>query len=390
MYQNHIVHHVLTVFALGATPAQMQRHYDNNAGYQRPPLPDHRKEVVAMRGAEIFKKHLGDEAYYYDYLVFFQQEMETKGWTHVVNEYLFSETEIANDMLVRTFAGFLHPIIHLGFGIEFQQPAIVAEGLAQAAVHSNWIGKLVLPAEDATRMYPAFNGSKSLTELLHEIHGDKKLSSAAHWSDGNKIRDGILARAPDAMLKYASQYFVRSEDDLGKKTAEMINASVLFTGTAQHPPKEIKFDFYFIHCVNASIIHSAFIFQDWLSDASKRRLLEWKGRVDLAMYASRGCPDILINEITDYKPKKAQDDVVRRILEINDDGHSSKLIRALAHGKEVCGKYGAEVGEVQGDMWDKLLHMVIDSVETTNTRWVRSAGFTEAWEDFQERPMASL
>ena len=31
-------------------------------------------------------------------------------------------------------------MIHLGFGIEFNQPAIIAEALAQAAVHDNEIG----------------------------------------------------------------------------------------------------------------------------------------------------------------------------------------------------------------------------------------------------------
>ena len=30
--------------------------------------------------------------------------------------------------------GFLHPIIHLGFGIEFNQPAIIAEALAQYVI----------------------------------------------------------------------------------------------------------------------------------------------------------------------------------------------------------------------------------------------------------------
>lgn len=40
-------------------------------------------------------------------------------------------------LLLMDFTGFLHPIIHLGFGVEFQQPAIIAEALAQAAVHTN-------------------------------------------------------------------------------------------------------------------------------------------------------------------------------------------------------------------------------------------------------------
>jgi hypothetical protein len=39
--------------------------------------------------------------------------------------------------------------------------------------------------------------TKTLLELIDEIHQDKKLSMAPHWDDGNKIRDGILKRAPD-------------------------------------------------------------------------------------------------------------------------------------------------------------------------------------------------
>ena len=349
--------------------------------------------MQAMHDPAVFKKHLGDEDYYHDYVVYFQSEMEAKGWQNVINEYLLSGDERANDMLVRLFAGFLHPIIHLGFGIEFQQPAIVAEALAQTAVHSNWIGKIFLPAEQVTKKNPQADGGKSLTKLLHEIHADKELSNAAHWSDGNKIRDGIIARAPDRMLSYATQYVVRSEGDIAKKTAEMINAAVLFTGAAQRPSKEIKFDFYFIHCVNASIFHSAFMAQDWLSDESKRRLLEWKGRNDLVMYASRAAPDMLVDEITKYKPKKPgkAEDVVARVLEIPDDGHAAKLIRALENGRVVCEKYAdGEVGEVKGDMWDKLLHMAIDSVDETSDRWVRSAGFDEAWEGFKDRPTANL
>jgi hypothetical protein len=39
--------------------------------------------------------------------------------------------------------------------------------------------------------------TKTLPELIDEIHQDKKLSMVAHWDDGNKIRDGILKRAAD-------------------------------------------------------------------------------------------------------------------------------------------------------------------------------------------------
>ena len=61
-------------------------------------------------------------------------------------------------------------------------------------------------------------------DLLDQIRNDRKLSSAAHWADANKIRDGILARAPDEMISYASQWVVGA-DELQLRTAEMTDAA---------------------------------------------------------------------------------------------------------------------------------------------------------------------
>lgn len=130
--------------------------------------------------------------------------------------------------------GFLHPIIHLGFGIEFNQPAIIAEALAQASVHDDWITKYFLDVEKNAQP-----GNKTIPQLLEEIRVDKKLSTAAEWSDGNKIRDGILARAPDEMVKYASQWTV-GKGELEAKTAQMMNSAVYFTAAAQRPPKQVS------------------------------------------------------------------------------------------------------------------------------------------------------
>jgi hypothetical protein len=85
--------------------------------------------------------------------------------------------------------------------------------------------------------------NRTLPELLDAIRADSKLSVAAEWNDGNKIRDGILVRAPDEMIKYASQWTVR-ESNLEKKTAEMINAAIYFTATAQNPPKQVRSVFF--------------------------------------------------------------------------------------------------------------------------------------------------
>ena len=122
----------------------------------------------------------------------------------------------------------------MGFGIEFNQPAIIAEALAQACVHDKWISSYLLTTERAASSPTA----KTLPQLIDEIRADPKLSVAAHWDDGNKIRDGILKRAPDEMIEFAKQWTVAS-GELEKKTAEMTNAAIYFTAAAQNPPKQV-------------------------------------------------------------------------------------------------------------------------------------------------------
>ena len=163
-----------------------------------------------------------------------------------------------------------------------------------------------------------------------------------------------------------------------------------------------------MHCVNCSIFFSAFLKAPWISDKHKVRLLEWKGRNDLALYASRRCPKPLLEEIQNYTPVKAQqsswDAIIERMMSHQDDGHGIKLVRALRHGQEICKPYDGQPSfKVRNGMWNRLGNMgkhrfsispygyvpfpeeltifvAIDSVEDTGDTWVRSAGFNEAWE----------
>lgn len=120
-----------------------------------------------------------------------------------------------------------HPIIHLGFGIEFNQPAIVAQALAQAAVHKDWPRPFLLGAENAAGGYGLRKG-KPLSQLIHEAGQDPTLVESAQWSDDHKILDGTLRRAFNEMCQKASEYTV-SEDALPEQVAEMINTNGMIT-----------------------------------------------------------------------------------------------------------------------------------------------------------------
>lgn len=158
-----------------------------------------------MHNPSKFKTYLGSDKYYHDFLVFFKEEIDQKGWQEVLNEYIFKGDERADDMLVRMFGGILHPIIHLGFGIEFEQPTIIAEALAQAAVHDNWEASHLIESEKAAKAHsPDRRSDTTIVQLLGEIYADTK------WVSGGRP-------------KYASQVHV-TEDNLEEKTAEMINS----------------------------------------------------------------------------------------------------------------------------------------------------------------------
>lgn len=104
-FHNHIAHHLLTIYALAADPTQVQKHYDENASYQRKPQPIDDSIIQDMRKPEHFLKFLGKGRYYNDYLHFFQDEINANGWQEVLNKYVFGSDEVAEAMLVRMFAG---------------------------------------------------------------------------------------------------------------------------------------------------------------------------------------------------------------------------------------------------------------------------------------------
>jgi hypothetical protein len=115
-FHNHIPHHLLTAFAVGATAPQIQHAYDRNASYQRPQYPVQDAVVEDMRKD---KRNLlkycndnekkvfgGTEKYYADFQEFFATEMVRLGGVGpVMNEYVFKRDEVAEGILTRLFAG---------------------------------------------------------------------------------------------------------------------------------------------------------------------------------------------------------------------------------------------------------------------------------------------
>ncbi|KAG8158869.1 hypothetical protein KVR01_011312 [Diaporthe batatas] len=387
-FHNHIAHHLLALFGTGAGAGDMQKGFDGNLGYQRPARPTHDGVVEDLfRTWSHASRYLGKDQHYPDFLAFFQREIEAKGWEAVVSEYLFSGTEGAEDLLVRLYAGVLHPLLQLMYGMEWAQPAIVAEALAQTCVHhANFKKELFAAERRADEDYGAEARMPSIVSLLREVRDQPRLRKELKFEAGYSLRDTVFNRAGDEMLEIMSKVKVRP-DEVDERTAEMFDAIMFMAaGASFHPQKMNKFDFFIIHHLNSAPFHLTINSQSWIPAETKARLLEWKIRYDLVEYAARAVPELSLDHIKGYKPRDQGSplsiaEVASRIHPMPDDGHAIKLARAVGVCEELTKKYQDKdwvllKGE---DTWSKIHHLVIDSLEGPGDHWVRSAGLDEAW-----------
>lgn len=104
-YHNHQTHYLLTAYALGASPSKLQDAFDTNAHYQRPLATADEQRVQKLYDDDYFLSLMSKEDYYADYLEFFKRKFHEEAWRAVVHRYMFSRTKLADEMLVRLFAG---------------------------------------------------------------------------------------------------------------------------------------------------------------------------------------------------------------------------------------------------------------------------------------------
>ncbi|KAK4179539.1 hypothetical protein QBC36DRAFT_343716 [Triangularia setosa] len=391
-FHNHIPHHLLALFGTGAGKSHLQSAYDNNATYQRPVLPEHNSVQLTP---ETLTEYYGKEEYYPDFLKFFQGEIARWGWRETVTRYLFEEGEGREDLIIRLFGGFLHPLIQLMYGLEWQLEGVIAEGLSQAAVHSDRpLREFLLTSEQQAQSQGTGTGG-GILELLKEVDQNKKLKTSARFEDGNKIRDGVLVRAKGEMVSLAAKVAVAEDQArIEERTAEMFNAAVYIASGAavcmQDKNKVPKYDFFLMHHVNASPFFVTVNKMDWVPIKTKKRLLEWKIRMDLLQFVARGCPELRLERLEGYTPNKPDqgetnkkvEEIVARLHSFGDDGHAIKLGRATVVCRNICRPYEERDGfKVKGELWEKICHLIVDSVEAPGEHWVRSAGFEEAWKD---------
>jgi hypothetical protein len=133
--------------------------------------------------------------------------------------------------------------MHIGLGLEFNQMPILAEGLAEAAVHHDDYYTEYIDA-CAAEVSKASSPKQPIIECFEECLLDDQITSCSsfdycrqyqapseEYPDGRwfvtrePYRDGVVGLVKNNMARVAGKWRVRWDDDLDRLTAEIINTS---------------------------------------------------------------------------------------------------------------------------------------------------------------------
>ncbi|KAF9259180.1 hypothetical protein L218DRAFT_1004149 [Marasmius fiardii PR-910] len=270
---NHISHHSIAVWALGAHKDIVRMGYDKNEFLQQPRGMSPEAVTEKNRIERIGKHELSSQ-------------VTENGGPRTLEDYVFSSNaNFGNknkagrypEMLCRIQSGIMHGHIHVGYGAEFGLPGMYIEGLAEAAVsdtgNSQLIPKALFDSVDSrnqtsvtSRLLSAFTlkgttpplispGVHAFT-ILARVANDPKIVSKA--MDYEKMYHSLMKDCGDALYHYASQWTldVSSPATFQEKIEELQWAMTLMyavPGYKQHDDGEFNADFITVHFVTSAI-----------------------------------------------------------------------------------------------------------------------------------------
>ncbi|KAF8641640.1 hypothetical protein AX16_009866 [Volvariella volvacea WC 439] len=384
-FHNHISHWVLALWSLGADESIIEAAYKHSSVYQRPAFKS--PEAITLNN---FWDHLGDHRYYASYVEFFKAELEAKGTTRTLEEYIFApEANFRSSkgdqdqprMLDRFLAGLVHPIIFVGYGVEFGLPGMIIEGLAHAAVHkpdskaviSEELFKIssttsAVPQDSLAEQFRSKVGFDSPASSLTsptETHAFTIVARMLKDSKFNNITkpEGLFYQTATSAFggdikKYVAQWSFDSSKpgEVERKVEELIWTNVLLYGVGGWAlNQDFNADFFLMHLVTSSLFLPSLV--PHMSTSSAESVLRAYFTVSLSWWVAMGRPELDIRGFfsanTEYptlpeplptpratslpsatSPKAVNPNPWLPILQATlpyPDDHLPKLQRALSH-----------------------------------------------------------
>ncbi|KAJ7058331.1 hypothetical protein C8F01DRAFT_1147896 [Mycena amicta] len=385
-HTNHLSHHVLSLYDLGASAECIQTMFEQEAATQRPLLYGKVDSKAGGITEANWTSHLGDSNanMYPDYLEFFSSAIAQHGIPRVLERYVFSEQANGGDalMLARFVGGLVHPFIQVGFGIEFGQDFMVAQGLAQAAVTEPEGASVMdeggVPEIRSSSQVPPV----TLLALLREVYDTPSLKPVP-YSD---LTDGFPPRRLDPTRsaairaiysKWSFNLHDSDEADLSAKIEECMWQAALLLGATSKPGRKPRMDFALMHFVTSALFLPV-ILGALAQPLHKAQLLQAYVRMAAFFVIIRGRPRIDCTLVMSYPGPALDSDLWPSLLNnamLHPEAHVVKAIRTLFYCAQNYGSTpaGTVIGAVDRDALDeKETHKGAASLD--GTLFIRVAG----------------
>ncbi|KAF9486957.1 hypothetical protein BDN71DRAFT_1405413 [Pleurotus eryngii] len=419
---NHATHHMLALWSLGADENVIKAAYKSNCSYQKPAF-----KSPGPIDESNFVEHLGDHAYYNAYMHFFYKVLQDHTVSEVLEKYLFSnemnfpsqsDGKKNPQMLSRLLDAIVHPLIHIGYGLELNIPGMLVEGLASAAIHqttstkvinldlfnaasqsvvvsTNLMQKLVLEG------HPTANAPKEnihALKMMARMLADSRLDGCV-VSDPFAIYSKTMEDVGLIIKSYVDEWTLDTADPamVPKKFEELVWFFMIIYGISTWKGGDILHaDFFYMHLITSSLFLPSVL--PYLSPRSQVLLLRSYMMVCLTWWVGLGRqrPDIrgFFKADTAYprppgpqpaplvltfpspsSPSAITPNPWLPLLQssiVHVDEHLPKLMRALAHYGTLYGTRGAEDAE--------FINTGLDGAECLDgTLFIRAAGLTAKW-----------
>ncbi|KAF7985836.1 hypothetical protein HWV62_514 [Athelia sp. TMB] len=259
-FHNHLSHHLLAAYDLGASAKLLQAINDDASDGVKTLLPiqkspsDHLETVTLSNWTQF----LGKDNYYVAYLDFFLKEIEANGAAKTLESFIFNPEANGNgsEMFSRFLGGVFHPMIQIGYGAEFESDAMVAQGLAQTAVHPTFVPALF---ESTTNETAEDQPSLPLFEIVRQFYESETLAPAMPYDAdallSARVRMAAEGGRPAAIRALVARWFSKGEvtPDIAHKHAELTWFATLQLAGTGKPGREPRPDFFLMHVLTSSL-----------------------------------------------------------------------------------------------------------------------------------------
>ncbi|KAG6377856.1 hypothetical protein JVT61DRAFT_14637 [Boletus reticuloceps] len=399
-FHNHVTHRALAIYALGGPATIIRDYYERDGQTQRPAF-----ESPEPITEENFVDHLEDENYYQAYVTFFSKQVAEKGAARTLEEFVFSEkynfqegrdANTQPKMLVRLMDGVLHPMIHVGYGVEFGLKGMLVEGLALTAVQLAYPKAPLPPFYFAPSTVHKANGVHAF-DVVARMLKDKRLKRKPSEDNTKQFGDTLNEHA-STIYNYVEQWTVdlNQPGEIERKMEEAIWLSSLIYGVGGWRPSGFQADFYLMHMVTSSLFLPSLIAS--LSPRSQILLLRAYFTTVLTYWVARGQPPLNVKSFMTTtsteppvitSPPKAPlstetTPIPNPFLPIlqsaitHPNSHLTKIQRAFAHFDMLYGTrptgYFKNTGLEDAELLDGSLFLRTALLTADYVGWVREGG----------------